>query len=217
MGFFISVKKYFMKKLFAIVLGSVLIVSCSNDEDKGPAVERVSDDYQPNTVGSSWTYTSSFFDFTQTATNKTKSISGKSYFQFNVEIDGFSSFKTYARKEGNAYINREVYDGQYDDGEYIYLKDAVEGTTWTEYTYDEVDDEVIETEDVLEIIETNGTYTVDGEEFNNVIVVQVSSLSEGATEPYIILYYYAKGVGLIKVEDEGEFAATELLEYSINE
>lgn len=216
MGFFISIKSL-MKRLIAIVLSSVLIVSCNSDEDKGPAVERVSDDYQPNTVGSSWTYTSSFFDFTQTATNKTKSINGKAYFQYNVEIDGLSSFKTYARKEDNFYINREVYDDQYDDGEYIYLKDAVEGTSWTEYTYDEVDDEVIETEDVLEIIETNGTYTVNGEEFDNVIVVQVSSLSEGASDPYIILYYYAKGVGLIKIEDEGEFATTELIEYSINE
>lgn len=206
-----------MKKLFAIVLGSVLIASCSSDEDKSPTVERVSDDYQPNTVGSTWTYTSSFFDFTQTAANKTKSINGKPYFQFNVEVEGFSSFQTYARKEGNAYINREVYDGQYDDGEYIYLKDAVEGTSWTEYTYDEVDEDVIETEDVLEIIETNGVYTVGDEEFDDVIVVQVSSLTEGASTPYIILYYYAKGVGLIKIEDEGEFATTELVEYSINE
>lgn len=204
-----------MKKIIFLLLVGSMFVSCGNDEDNGPTVERVSDDYQPNTVGSTWTYAAAFFDFTQTIVNQTKTINGKPYFAATIQIEGASPFKVYMRKNGNEYINREVYENQYDDGEYIYLKDAVVGTTWTEVTYEEGDDEPIETTDELEIIETGGTHTVGEEEFSDVIVVQVSSYTDGSPDPYVTFYYYAKGVGLIEIEDDFDFASNELISYSI--
>jgi hypothetical protein len=91
------------------------------------------------------------------------------------------------------------------------LKDAPEGTYWTEYTYEED----IETTDFHFIVETDETVTVNGTTYTDVIVVEVSSLTEGSTEPYILYYYYAKGVGLIQIIDDFELAATSLLNYTI--
>lgn len=203
-----------MKKIFAIALLATFIVSCNNDDDNGPSVERVADDYQPNTIGSTWTYTS-FFDFTQSIPNKTKSIDGKAYFAVKASLIG-TSITTYMRKEGNMYINRETGDVAYDDGEYIFLKDDVVGTIWTEHSTEEVDDEIIETEYELEIIETGATRTVGDEEFDDVIIVKVSSFTDGSVDPYVVYNYYAKGVGLIEVVDDSfGFADTELVSYTI--
>ncbi|MDL5047663.1 hypothetical protein QQ054_16730 [Oscillatoria amoena NRMC-F 0135] len=199
-----------MKKIFILAVTGALLSGC-NDDDETFQVERRNDDYQPNTVGSTWTY-SSFFDFTQTVTGGGKTIDGKKYFEYKITIEGLSSFKTYARKDGNTYINREIFSGQYDDGEYIFLKDAPEGTYWTELSYDE---DGVETSDLLFIVETNETVTVGSETFNNVIIVEVSSLTEGNTEPYILYHYYAKGVGLIRIADDFGFANTDLASYSI--
>lgn len=202
-----------MKKLLAVIflLSIGLISSCS--EDEGPAVERISDDYQPNTVGSTWTY-SSFLEFTQTIPNTTKLIDGKAYFAVKVSLFG-QSLNTYMRKEGNTYINRETGDVKYDDGEYIFLIDDVVGTTWTEYSTENTDGEIIETEYELEIIETGITHVVNGEEFSDVIVVQVSSFTDGS-DPYVVLNYYAKGVGLIEiVDDTFGIASMELINYTI--
>lgn len=202
-----------MKKLLTVILVGVLVSSCSEDE-KGPSVERISDDYQPNTIGSTWTY-SSFIEFTQTITNKTKSIDGKAYFAVKVSLFGTST-TTYMRKEGNMYINRETTSDQYDDGEYIFLKDDEVGTTWTEYSYEEIEDDLVETEYELEIIETGTTRTVGDEEFDNVIVVKVSSFSDGSIDPYVVYNYYAKGVGLIEIVDDSfGLADTELISYTI--
>lgn len=198
-----------MKNLLALTFLGILLSACSDDE--AFQIDRTNDDYQPNTVGSTWTY-SSTFDFKQTATNSGRIIDGKKYFEYKIEIEGFPTFKTYARKEGNAYINREVYSGQYDDGEYIFLKDAPEGTFWTELSYDE---EGVETSDLLFIVETDETITVGSETFDEVIVVEVSSLTEGATEPYVLYYHYARGVGLIRISDEFGLIDTDLVSYSI--
>ena len=203
--------KKFLTVIFLLSIG--LISSCSDDE-KGPAVERISDDYQPNTVGSTWSY-SSFLDFTQSIPNTTKLIDGKAYFAVKVSLFGTSA-TTYMRKEDNSYFNRETADIQYDDGEYIFLKDDEVGTTWTEYSYEEIEDELVETEYELEIVETGATRTVGDEEFDNVIVVKVSSFSDGAVDPYVVYNYYAKGVGLIEIADDGiGFANTELVSYTI--
>jgi hypothetical protein len=197
-----------MKRFLLLVL-PLLLWACSDDE--GITVERTKNDYQPNTIGSTWTY-SSLFDFTQTVTNGAKIIDGKKYFEYKIQTDGLGSFKTYARKEGSSYINRELFPGQFDDGEYIFLKDEPEGTYWTEVSYDE---EGTETTDLLFIVETNETLTVGGETFTDVIIVEVSSMTEGATEPYILYYHYAKGVGLIRISDDNGFVDTDLVNYLI--
>lgn len=205
-----------MKKSILILFAAIALSACSDDTEN-LSVERTANDYQPNTSGSTWSYSSVFFDFEQKVTNGAKKIAGKTYFEVKVSIDGMS-FNTYMRKDGINYINREVYKDQYDDGEYIYLKDAETGTTWTEITNNtEVEGEPVETIEVLKILEIDGTYEVNGTTFNDVIVVEVASQVAGSEgDPYIIFNYYAKGVGLIKVEDnKGEFVSTQLLEHSI--
>lgn len=205
-----------MKKSILILFAAIALSAC-NDDAENLSVERTNDDYQPNTAGSSWSYSSIAFDFEQKMTNRAKKIAGKTYFEVKVSIDELS-FNAYMRKDGINYINREVYKDQYDNGEYIYLKDAAQGTTWTEITNNtEVDGEPVATIETLKILETGGTYEVNDVTFNDVIVVEVASITEGSEgDPYIIFNYYAKGVGLIKVEDnKGEFVSTQLLEHSI--
>lgn len=205
-----------MKKSILILFAAVALSACSDDETV--SVARTADDYQPNTPGSTWSYSSELFDFTQTITRNAKKISGKTYFEVKVTIPDLGSFKAYMRKDGINYIHREIYTDQYDDGEYIYLKDAPEGTTWTEMTYNtEIDDVPVATTETLKILETGGTYEVNGVTFNDVIMVEVASLTEGSEgDPYIIFNYYAKGVGLILVEDNtGEFVSTHLVDYTI--
>lgn len=122
----------------------------------------------------------------------------------------------YMRKEGNSYFTRELSKGFYDDGEYIFLKDAAEGTTWTELVYIiTIDDEALETTETLTIAETDGTYVVNGTTFNDVIVVKVFSQTEGSESSSVLYKYYAKGIGTIKIEDDNEFANTELFSHSI--
>jgi hypothetical protein len=97
------------------------------------------------------------------------------------------------------------------------LRANAAGISWTEYSYEEDGNELLETKHILETIEVGGVYTVNDVEYSNVVVVEESLYytEEEGLEPYSVQrYYYAKGVGLIKIEDDFS-VITELINYTI--
>jgi uncharacterized protein YcfL len=198
-----------MKKFFAISILAVLLASCSDDEQ--PALVTNNNDYYPNTKGTSWTYSSLFLDTKIAVTGRTKKISGNVYAQLKATFPDFSGFSliTYLRKEDGNYY----YRGEGFNGDYLFLRDNVPvGTTWTAETITE--DGI--TENDLEIVEVDGTYSVNSFTFNNVIVVKVTSYdNEDPEVSYAAYNYYAKGVGLVLTTDDSEFINLSVTAYTI--
>ena len=202
-----------MKKIVSFLVFSVLIIACGKDDDAAPGIKRIADDYSPNTIGSTWVYQDPFFTYTNTILDKSTTKNGKKYFAIEVKTNGYPPGIFYARKDGKSHIAYEPVDGIYDpDQEFVTLIEGEVGTTWQEVIYGGTENEnTLE----LEIIETGGTYEVQGNTYSDVIVVKTNNLNIENPEEGYTLSYYAKGVGNIMSKSYDGEVLRELISYSI--
>ncbi|MEI9958835.1 MAG: hypothetical protein WDM90_21555 [Ferruginibacter sp.] len=186
-------------------------------------------DYFPLTNNSWWSYDMvgippPFNPATDTVYNLligTKSISGNTYSQMQESYAGSISDTTNYRKSGNNYIQYGYTDYysffiQFDDRQYSNINFLIENATAPtpiptqnfSGTYSDISSGIIRTPLTIKynftIAETNATITVNSVTYTNVIhvtnavTVTVPALSvDGVSENDD--YYYAKGVGLIKI------------------
>lgn len=204
-----------MKKLLVIAVVT-LSFSCSSEGDKETILSN--EDYFPNTTGTTWTYDGPF-EGTMIVTGERKEFDGKIYTE--LMSDGAISGASYLFKNSGDYYLRGF--GGLGDVDLLALKDDVnEGTTWTQnITYQGTKAKVTYT-----LSAKNITETVEGEEFENVIVVQAHVTSTALGIPLDVAdlsFHFGKGVGMIKIETdyeaitglEGFNGATELVDYTI--
>lgn len=197
--------------------------------------EPSSGDYFPMAVGNIWNYTN-----ITTGPSKiisTQTINGKIYYRMTGAIinaqDLADDAQDFVRKENGNYYARVNYPSFNQSVEMILLKDYLnEGQGWEEEFTITIDDEPGEvtqlTVSTTSVIESKGSYTVNGINYPDVIKVAAMVDSEllyngepfGDPEPPLLHeYWYAKDVGLIKLKiaeavDEPE-ELHELIDYTL--
>ncbi|WP_133259528.1 hypothetical protein [Pseudochryseolinea flava] len=204
-----------MKKLWFMIL-LALSFACSKDESKESIVSR--DDYFPNTPGTTWTYDGPL-EGTMVVTSERKTFGDKVYSELVQE--GAQSGASYLNKgSGDYYLRGFAGLGEID---LLVLKDDVdEGATWDQnITYQGTSAKVYYT-----LSQKNIEETIDGETFNNVIVVEVNvttSAFGSALTVAALTFHFGKGVGIVRIETDYEVltglsgfnGTTDLVDYTI--
>ncbi len=193
-------------------------------------------DYFPMAVGNIWNYTNIPTDPAKIISTQT--INGKIYYRMTGAIinaqDLTDDAQDFVRKENGNYYARVNYPSLNQSIEMILLKDYLnEGQGWEEeFTITMVGDEPDEVMELIvsttSVIESKGSYTVNNINYPDVIKVAAMVDTEflyngepfGDQEPPLLHeYWYAKGVGLIKLKiaetiDEPE-ELHELIDYTL--
>ncbi len=152
-------------------------------------------DYQPVTPGSTWQYSStSSGNYSETAVAGDTTIEGEKYYFLDNSNDG----RRYINKSANVY---KTYGYVKQIDQYVnitYLKDAAVGTTWkSTVTYN-----AIPVDFNFMLVSRDGTKTVNGKEYQNVIAVDYTITADnpllGGRQTLATGHrFYAKGVGSI--------------------
>lgn len=194
-----------------------------------------SGDYFPMAVGNIWNYTNVTTDPSKIISTQT--INGKVYYRMTGAIinaqDLTDDAQDFVRKENGNYYARVNYPSLNQSIEMILLKDYLnEGQGWEEEFTITMGDEPGEVTELIvsttSVIESKGSYTVNNINYPDVIKVAAMVDSEllyngepfGDPEPPLLHeYWYAKGVGLIKLKiaetiDEPE-ELHELINYTL--
>lgn len=184
----------FMRNLLTLLAGLFLLVSCS-EENPAPIVSNA--DYFPNTPGSNWSYKGTFSS-SMTVTGETVKMDGKDFFKIETSN---SSNPTYLFKRNGEYYLRGFVQGVVDQN-LLVLKDNVGvGSTWNQsITLNELDNLFKYT-----LIEKEITETINDVTYSNIMVVKMEQSFDyqGKLLPICqIVFYFAKGVGLVKMENE---------------
>ena len=183
-------------------LGLLLIIfvlsSCQKEIDWG-FIGGSSDDYQPVSANSVWSYSStSSGNYSIKSLGTDSLINSRRYYKFDRTQSGVAS-RLYMNITGNEYWQYAFFPQASQVVDLIYLKDSAIGTTWTntitisgfanyhKYT-----------------VSANGSQrTVNGKTFNNVIELDykfsfVNPIGGGTINAGTGKYYYAKGIGAIE-------------------
>ena len=204
-----------MKKLLLVVslLTATALASCSNSSspsspDTTPTQTnntQTADTYFPLTEGSTWTYVG-IKNYTQTASGDS-TIGGKSWKKITNTAGGIA----YARWVGNKLMGINIAP--------IVATDEICGldiTLGAQWTFDINASGA--TNHYIFVDSLQGqSVTVLGKTYSNVIVLHLSDYVNYAGNNFLAtegLYYYAKGIGLVKA-DFGVNGAVELQSYSI--
>ena len=186
-----------MRYLCFLIVGFIL-VSCSKDE-VNPKPVFSNTDYFPNSTGSSWTY-EGVFEGEMTVTGETKKFDGKEYSEIETIDASGSSLSYLFKSDGKYYLRGFVADVA--DIELLILKEnESESATWKQSISANGGVSTFK----YTIIEKNIEETIGSNTFQNVIIVgmQQSFTFLGTKYPLsIIVFHFAKGVGIIKIETE---------------
>lgn len=196
-----------MKKiLVACMAVSVVLVSCSKDEEPEPIP--TDDSYQPVTVGSSWSYetedkvASTKVSYILTASSQDSTINGKSYAVFTRSVGGneyyYNTGDDYYQFGGLANITAPT--------ELLYLKaNVAAGSGWDETKAVNIPGLGNANLKVsYSVVEKLPTFIVEGKTYTDVIHVKLTMSDvtlSGIPVPVIsqdLHFYYAAGIGKIK-------------------
>ncbi|MBQ0785978.1 MAG: hypothetical protein KBT69_00650 [Oceanihabitans sp.] len=180
-------------------------------------------DYWPRAIGNSWTY-NTFNSVIETYTiTGMETIDGTEYFAF----DQLYGYPSWIRKSGPNYYLRAQFSGDIAGIGFtatpfiinMIKDDAIIGETWESdvtYTinYDAagVPDTEVNALYSFEMKERDITRTVSGENYSNVIHIELVTTAPG--QSITSQYYYAKDVGMIDYEHPD--GTNTLLEYTLN-
>ena len=188
-------------KLVAAFAAFVLVFSaCQKDPDENtPDGGNATDDYQPTTVGSTWTYNSTTSGtYTETVVDKDTTINGENYKAFDNSANG----RRYISKNGNVYKLYGRVQELEQNLNLTYLKDAAAGTTWQEDVVLTVQSFPIPVTFKYTIASRDADKVVNNVTYNNVIAVDIalsanSPLVGGNLNIATGRQFHAKGVGTI--------------------
>jgi hypothetical protein len=146
--------------------------------------------YYPLAVGYGWTYQAKDGSF---YTNSITAVSPNNPNEFTM-VNSLMNKNQIFRKEGGNYVTDSFEEGTNN----ILLKDnAKVGDTWEIKFKANGLDSIL----VITVKELNGNRSVNGKDFENVMMIEAESkiLMNGNLMPlnYFTQYYYAKGTGLI--------------------
>lgn len=174
----------------------------------------VNTDYFPLTQNSWWSYDSDYTspDSLYKKSTYQSTFAGNSYRKFDIDDNTTPYDSTFYRKSGNDYYNRlpvDTFTSYYFDvlqyGEILFLKEnAAAGTTWNSAAFSGAISGIPALIRYnFTITSVNGTLTVNGVTYSNVIKVDSKSqesFDSGATysDDIGMESWYAKGIGLIK-------------------
>jgi hypothetical protein len=186
-----------MYKLYLVTLSVLFLASCSKDQDPQPAVSNT--DYFPNTTGSTWTYTG-IFDAEMVVTGETSEFDSEIYYEIESTNTAGSSSSYLFKNNGHYYMRGFVSDAA--DLNLLVLKDNVnEAATWEQT----ISANGLNTIFRYTLTDKNIEEVIDGTTFENVIVVRMDQSYEflGTEFPLsTITFYFAKGVGIIKIDTQ---------------
>jgi hypothetical protein len=205
------------------VISATIFASCSKEESaegESVPIPATACDYAPYTPGSTFNYMNvsqgDTMNYTLTVGGDT-TINGTTY----KVVGNDSVFICSTCKDGvyTQVANLLTFQGyQANDLQLTYLKDNVAaGTTWQDTIT--VNNGTVSTTGILEytITETNGSKTVNGKEYEDVIAVRMDAyaLLLGNSVPVgtVSTSYYGKGVGLIEADQEQD--TTRIVSYSL--
>ncbi|MFM2360753.1 MAG: hypothetical protein RLY16_2746 [Bacteroidota bacterium] len=189
--------------ILALFASLTLVFSCK----KAPTPAANADAYMNVSPNSSWNYretnlaTTTITNYTITSTSRDTVINSRSYHIFN---NSNGNKAQYYLISGNEYYEfREIVNNSGGNkAELLYLKNNVSaGTTWQQNLTMNVSGLDVPVSIAYTLAETNGTRTVNGTTYNNVIKVNAtisSSLVPAAQLTSDIQNYYAPGVGNIE-------------------
>jgi hypothetical protein len=187
-------------------------------------------DYFPLTANSWWSYDE--VSLTDTIRNNvigTKSYNGSIYTEVEGNFAGFPQDTLHYRKSGNNYFQWGVTDGysaqfSFDVAQFAdinFLKEnAVTGTTWQSAEYSgTLGGSPANLQYDFKIESANTNITANGINYTNVIYVSVTAKVKIAPLPYTAFekneFYYAKGIGLVKVKYNDILGSTVLGDVNI--
>jgi len=233
-----------MKKLklvacLFVMAAAFSVSSCSSDNDSPAVGEGTSEgDYWPMAVNNQWTYKIDGEEQEPMKIASTQSISGKTYFKYD-NLFGTSTMgsafegEALTRKTGgNYYIRTSVTipaTGQtpgitVSPLEMVIFKDNLDaGQTWTETlkqttTVTGTPPIVTTIVTVGKILEKNGSITVGGVTYTNVIKSELQQTTVGIVSTST--YWFAKDVGIVKAQTvvpaQGVDITNELSSYTVN-
>lgn len=176
-----------MKPIFSICL-VLLFAACKKNTNSSPT------NFQPLTVGSSWTYVSNGSSFTLTVTNKDTLALGKSY----KVISNNNGPNHYQANLGNDYYRFATFQGVVPDGvEELYLKgDQNVNGSWQFNANIDIGIPITVTAKYT-VTEKGINKTVQGKSYADVIHVNQVLTVPGFGNVGGGDYYYASGIGMI--------------------
>lgn len=227
-----------------LAFSGAIFTSCSTDvEPLDPAVvlgsveEESTGDYWPMAVNNQWTFAVNGSNEAPMKIVSTEQINGNTYYKYenfigaSTEGTGFEATVWTRKNNGNYYSRQEVTSMGGGEGfpaitvepfEVIILKDFLAvNETWTQTVNQTT---IIQGFPPMvtpiniqgKVLEKDITMTVNGEEFPNVIKVEVIQNTQGvSTTNY---YWFAKDVGMIKYQSIYQASNTthEIVSYTIN-
>jgi hypothetical protein len=182
-----------MNKLLAFLIGILLLTACS-EEDPSPIIS--STDYFPNTKGSSWHYKGSL-STSLVVTGEAIKLDGKDYFKIE---SSNSSVSTYVAKKNGEYYLRGFVQGVSDQN-LLVLKESVRvGAIWSQQL-------------LINKVENLFTYTlvrkdasmINGINYDDVVTVKMEqsfTYQNQALPVCEVVFHFARGVGLVKLETD---------------
>jgi hypothetical protein len=174
-----------------------------------------SGDYFPLTANSWWSYDEvSLTDTIKNIVIGTKAYNGNTYTEVEGNYAGFPEDTLHYRKSGNNYFQWGVTDGysaqfsfdvaQFADINFL-RENAATGTIWQSAEYSgTLGGSPANLQYDFKIENANTSITANGKNYTNVIHVSVTAKVKIAPLPYTAFekndFYYAKGIGLVKVK-----------------
>ncbi|MGN6421396.1 MAG: hypothetical protein ACTHMC_28030 [Pseudobacter sp.] len=219
--------------LYTLLILSVAATSCQKDisgelPDDAAASK---DSYQPTSKGSYWKYRQTGLfagDYDMVSTGQTQTIDGIVFTSFTNGAGGAASQMMLGKKGPNYYLRvagSSPNSGAPFDLTQLYLNETeAVGFKW-DFTGGHGNGFTAKTPG--EIIEKGITLTVQGKTYKDVIHTRIKLQYQmpapiGLMETLTYDYYVAKGVGMIRIDSEGDpiwtpgvSSTSELIEYSI--
>lgn len=227
-------KNYFLKSFVILCSFASVLTSCSDDNDSNPTIDEgeSTGDYLPLAINNQWNYDNGL----SILLDSQEEHDGHTYYMYSQQepFSGTEASQGF-RKSGASYymytadINYETQAySQYIEGfEFMVLKDdlAVGESVTTEVSYlteTTVPDFgttaiTMNAEYTSTIDEKYDTYTINGQEYTDVIKVKVytyASQSGQATEA-TTYYYFGKDVGMLMVDFDSAQSFS-LTDYTLN-
>lgn len=190
---------------FALIFWlSVAVAACKKSNDGGQTTNSSTENFQPNTAGSTWSYSavsssSGTAAYTLTATSKDTVVNGISYKVFT----NSAGPNEYYNKTGVNYNRFSYFEalGQYV--ELLYMKDNLKvGDSWRQTKSATINGVTGTAELECVVTEKGISYAVGGNTFNGVTHIKINPTFYGGglkltNNKANIDYYFANGIGFI--------------------